>query len=316
MKKKMLAVMMTAVMAVGVLAGCGGNNSGDGADAGTDAETGAETDTSADENGTGTYVYEKTVLNADEVEIPAYSFGRGSLEKQMRALRVELTLAEDDTFTMDVHGWMQEDTEGSDIAVGEAFEYGNGMYAEYFSSASGTYEKDGDEVTVTVDEASYEIPDLGVSYLAQIFTKSNAAGGSYNPEGDVYYGEWTSADTPALLEQFPETVFTLDGDTIVTWEKAGRLTQAEGEKAGIVFYNDGTAYYEDTENGMSADMAWSFEGENVVLTYSGAEGEGSTATGNASTPLEITLRQYTDATSYTDFTQSIALTEENLSALQ
>lgn len=308
MKKKMLAVMMTAAMAVGVLAGCGGNDSGN--------ESGIGTDTAADENGTGTYVYEKTVLNADEVETPAYNFGNGSLASMMRALRVELTLAEDDTFTMDVHGWMQEDTEGSDIAVGEAFEYGNGMYAEYFSSASGTYEKNGDEVTVTVDEASYEIPDLGVSYLAQLFTNSNAGGGSYNPEGDVYYGEWTSKDTPELLEQFPETVFTLDGDTIVTWEKAGRLTQAEGENASIVFYKDGTAYYEDTENGMSADMTWSFEGENVVLTYSGAEGEGSTATGNASTPLEITLRQYTDATSYTDFAQSVTLTDENISALQ
>ena len=89
--------------------------------------------------GAGTYTYEKTVLNVDEMEIPAYSFGNGMLPSLTRALKVDVTLKDDGTYTMEVHGWMQEDTEGGTVPVGEAFPFGDGMYAEWFSTSEGTY---------------------------------------------------------------------------------------------------------------------------------------------------------------------------------
>ncbi len=314
MKKKMMAMLMTTVMAATMLAGCGGSGEAtEGQTGNTTEEVAAEEATEAAADAANTYVFERNVLNADEVELPPYIFTKFDT---VRAVRVELNLAQDNTFTMDVHGWMQEDTEGSDRAVGEAFEYGDGMYAEYFSSADGTYEKDGDTVVIHAEEASYEIPDLGVSYIAQTFASSNAAGGSFNPEGDVYYGTWTSTEVPEVLELFPDTVFSIEGDSIATWEKTGRLTAAENEKASIVFYNDGTAFYKDIENGLRKDMTWSVDGSDVTLTYTGAEGAGTIAVGNASAPVEITLRQYKDASNYDDFTQSIQLSEENISALQ
>lgn len=306
MKKKALALVMTVTMMAGGLVGCG---NGDKADLG-------KAESSDGEGNTGSYVYERTVLNQDEVEATSYNFGKGSISSKMRALRVELNLEDDSTFALDVHGWMQEDTEGSDHKIGDAFEYGEGMYAEYFANASGSYEQEGNQITISVTDATYEIPDLGVSYLAQMFTGNNAGGGSYNPEGDAYYGEWNSKDVPQVLEQFPDTVFTVDGDTIVTWEKTGRLTEVNGENANITFYDDGTGYYEDTENSMAADMTWKLEGENIVLTYSGVEGKESTTTGNVATPLKITLRQYTDSVSFNDYTQSIQLSSDNIAALQ
>lgn len=313
MKKKMMAMLMTTVMAAGMLAGCGGSGEATESQTGnTTEEVTSEAATEASADGDATYVFERNVTNYDEVELPPYIFTKFGKTVGVRAVRVELNLAQDNTFTMDVHGWNQEDTEGSDRAVGEAFEYGDGMYAEFFSSADGTYEKDGDIVIIHAKEATYEIPDLGVSYMAQLFAGGNAAGGSFNPEGDVYYGKWISAEVPEVLELFPETVFTLDGDSIVTWEKNGRLTAAENEKASIVFYNDGTAFYKDLENGQRKDMTWTVDGSDVTLTYC----DGTTAVGNASTPVEITLRQYKDATNYVDFTQSIQLSEENISALQ
>ena len=306
--KKVLMMVLAAAMAVGLLAGCGGNSGKDG-----EAKGGAQGEKKED----GLYVYEMNVENKDEVESPAYTFGgSGMFVKMMRALRVELKLADDNTFTMDVHGWMQEDTEGSDRAVGEAFEFGDGMYAEFFSGASGTYEKDGDVITITATKATQKIPDLGVSYIAQIFAGGNAGNGSYNPEGDPYYGEWSSEDVPDVLKQFPVTEFKVKGNEIVSWERGDILTTAKGEKAEIIFYADKTAYYRDTENGLDATVDWKLEGTDVVLMQDDAVSGEITYIGNESTPIEVTVRKYTDRENWNDFSQSVALTAENMSALQ
>lgn len=316
MSKRMIAMMMAGVMAAGIMTGCG-SSSGESGSAQTTAaqSTEAAADSVEEAVTAGTYVYERNVLNADTVVKNPYNFGAGNVAKRVRALRVELTLEDDSSFSMNVHGWMQEDTEGGEHAVGEAFVYGEGMYAEFMSGATGTYVQDGDMITITADKATYEVPDLGVSYLAQSFSNSNASGGSFAPEGENYYGAWTSDDNASILDLFPETVFTTDGDTILSWEKAGRLTEAVGENASLVFYQDGTAYYEDAASGLTTDPAWNVADGVVTLTYSGAEGE-TTVTGEAGTTVEITLRQYTDATNYTDYTQGVTLTEDNIAALQ
>lgn len=298
--KRVLAIMIAATMVM-VLPGCTGKEK---------EENLKEEAMQATE-----FVYERNVVNANEVAKTPYNFGTGNIAANARAVRVELTLEDDTHFSMNVHGWMQEDTEGSEHAVGEAFEYGEGMYAEFMSSAEGSYVQNGNEITVLTESATYEIPDLGVSYFAQIFAGSNASGGSFAPEGEDYFGKWSSEDNSAILDLFPETTFITDNNEIVSWERAGRLTEALGENSSMVFYKDGSAYYQDTENGLSSDMTWSVENDNVTIVYNGAEGE-ITVTGNTSEELAITLRQYKDATTFNDYTQNVTITDENISALR
>lgn len=214
MNKRMVAVMMAGVMAAGMLAGCGSSSAATGAAQSTEAAADAEAVEAT------TYTWLRDVTNADTVAEPPYNFAAGTLGTYIRALQVDLTLEDESNFSMTVHGWMQEDTEGSDHPVGEAFEYGEGMYAEFTSGATGTYVQDGDKITITPDAATYEVPDLGASYFAQIFAGSNEGGGSFAPEGENYFGSWTSDDNAAILDLFPETVFTVDGDSIVSWEAA------------------------------------------------------------------------------------------------
>lgn len=301
-KEKLAAVVLMGVLTAGALAGCKSDTSSS-----DEAESKAEAEV--------TYEYHYNVADTEAAEKVPYNFG-GEFGTNMRALDVSLDLDGEGNFTMDVHGYMVEDTEGSSTPVGEEFEFGNAMFAEFTSAGSGTYEENGDTVTVEFSEAAFEIPDLGASYLSQLFSSSNAKGGSYAPEGESYYGEWTSVEVPELLDQFPTTDFKLDGEEIITWERAGKLTAAEGEHASIQFYDDGTAYYEDTEGNVNQNMTWTAESGSVVLTYEDAVNGEITVTAKTGEEAEITVNVYSSATDGTAVTAKVQITEENITALQ
>ena len=307
--KRVTAVMMAAAMSAALIAGCGSSDSS------SDASSESTSEESAESTGVaaGTYTYRQTVANADEVEIPAYNFGGDNiLASYLNAVSVELTLSDDGTFTLESKGWMTEDSDGSGEEPA-ALEYGSATYGEYTTSASGTYETEGDTVTIYADEVTHSIPDMGISYMAQIFSAGNSVGGSYNADGEDYAGEWSSADIAEVLELVPDTVFTIDGDTIVTWEKAGKIISIETDAASLIFYEGGATVYQDVENNLSdTTMTWSCDGESVTITNS----YGEEFTGSVDAALEISLISYTDATTYNTYTQSLEITEDILAALQ
>ncbi|HIT90360.1 MAG TPA: hypothetical protein IAC41_08085 [Candidatus Merdenecus merdavium] len=308
-KAKVLAMALVSVLTLAIMVGCGNTSKETGS---KDGETVSEKETS------GKYTYNYNVATSgDEVQKVPYNFaGNGQLAGMMRALDTELKLDGDGNFTMTAHGYIVEDTEGSTTPVGKPFEFGNGMYAEFTSTGEGTYVEDGDTVTATFTKADFEIPDMGASYLAQLFSNSNARGGSYAPEGDSYYGKWSSEDVPEVLEQFPVTVFTLKEDKIVTWDKGGKLTEAKGEQAFIKFYNDGTAYYEDSEAAVSQDMNWEATADGVTLTYMDSVAGQIVATVAADEEVEISINIYSSATDSTTVSQKITVSTDNIAALQ
>ena len=299
--KRFMAAAMAAMMSVGLVAGC--SSSSDSSSDASDSSSGISA---------GTYSYRKTVINEDEVDTPAYNFaGDTLLSTYCNATSVELTLEDDGTFSMEYKAWMT----GSDDGTGEepeANEYGSSMYAEVTTTATGTYETDGDQVTITAEVVTTEIPDMGISYMAQLFTGGNAANGSFNDEGEDYYGEWSSEDIEEVLELVPDTIFTIDGDTIVTWERADTLTSVVTDVARVYFCSDGTVIYQDLENDLTESaMTWTCDGETFTVT----DASGNVYTGSADTALELSILSYTDSTSYNTYTQSIELSEENIAAL-
>ena len=296
---RLLATAMAAAMTIGLMTGCG-------------SSAGSSASDSSDGIAAGTYTYRQTLANADEVEIPPYNFGGDNiLSNYLNAYSVELTLEDDGTFTLESRGWMTEDLDASGEEPAE-YEYGTSLYGQYTTTATGTYESDGDQVTITAEVVTHTIPEMGSSYMAQIFTAGNSVGGSYNEEGEDYYGEWSSEDIEEVLELVPDTVFTIDGDTIVTWNKAGQLTSVETEAANIYFYDDGTVLYQDLVNGLGESMTWTSDGETVTVT----DTYGTEYVGSADTALEVSVISYSDATTYNTYTQTIELTQENIEALQ
>lgn len=295
--KKIVALLLVVVMAAMCLTACG--------------ETAL---------GAGTYSYAKGVLNASEVETPAYNFGNaaGMFGSMMRAHSVDLTLNDDGTYTMSVHAWMEEDTEGGSVPVGEAFPFGDGMYAEWFSTSEGTYTSTANTITIKAESATFKIPDLGMSYLAQLFGGGNAASGSYAPEGENFWGEWNSTDVPEVLNQFPETTFIIEEGKIVSWVKGGYIHEVASETAVLYFYSDGSVVLRDIANKATQELAWSVDGTTVTVEYSVTNfvqdeagnwapvTDSATFTGNADQALMITLNEITN---------EFALTADDVAAL-
>lgn len=309
MKNQLKAAAIGALLAASMLTGCGGAST---TPTSSDASSSGEV-ASAEVAGETTYSYNYNEGTNTDVELPTYLFGCfGTYSTMMRAYDVDLVLDGNGGCDLTLHGYMVENTEGGSVEVGEAFPFGDGMYGEFTATGSGTYEQDGDSVTVSFDEATYEIPDLGSAYLAQLFASSNAGGGSYAMEGDSYYGEWTSETNPEMLDYFPETTFTLDGETIVGWERADLLVKAEGANASIRFYGDGTAHYEDAENGLSQDLTWTLADGTVTLTMP----DGTSAVAAAGEDAEISVNSYTSATEFTTYSQTVSITEDVIAALQ
>lgn len=313
MMKKMAALGLAGVMVLGMTA-CGG--SADSGDADESSAEGTEAESEAG-IGAGTYTYEQTVLNADEMEAVPYNFGYGTLKGMTRSLKVELTLEEDETYSMSVRAWMQEDTEGSTKAVGDDFEFGETMYAEWLASSAGTYTVTEDQtIVITAEEGTYEVPDFGSSYMAQIFGGGNAASGSYNAEGENYYGEWTSADVPAILDQFPDTEFFVEGDVITGWVRSDYVAVGESADAVLYFYADGTATVRDTANKVDTNLTWSAETGSVVVSYTQTLSMEEMAAGATPEVSEFTVGEDGSVeVSFGEYSYSFTLTEEGIASL-
>ena len=236
-----LAVVLIGVLAMaGVLAGCG----------------------EKDENlGAGTYTYAYKAINGNTYERGAYNFSK-DITMQWRALDITLELKSDGTFSMDTNVYMVEDTPGSSLEVGEKFPFGDGMYQESFTSATGTWTSTQDTISIKADWAKYKLPDQGSSYF--VF---NPNGMGYNDMtvSDTYVGEWDSTAVPEVLTLVPDTTFFVDGKTIKGFVKSSYEHTVVSESAALYFYED-TVYVRDIANKEGASYSYSVANDELVLS--------------------------------------------------
>lgn len=252
--------------------------------------------------GAGTYSYNHTTVSEDGY---GYVYDFGASEGMTRALDVKLTLKDDNTFELNANGYMIEDTEGGTVAVGEKFPFGDVMYCEWFSKFTGTYTSTADTVTITANYGWYKLPDLGASYLSQMF--GNGSKYSKLTDGDYYYGEWDTTSTvdgvaEGILAQCPVTTFNIADGAISNWVESGfAVSVAETDGDGrIYFYTDDSSFcvFAGSE---CTKGTYAVSGGTVTLT----SGE-NTWTGSADKALAVTLGENS---------ASFTLTEDNITAL-
>lgn len=296
--KTAFAVAGVAVVmcSVGLFAACGGESD----DEDTDNTIGA-----------GTYTYNWTSLSSNTAETTPYTFNIESIDMS-RALDVTLTLSSDGTYELDINCYMIEDTEGGTVDVGEKFEYGDSMYYEWVGKSTGTYTSTETTVSITSTYEYYYLPNLGSSYLAQLF----ATGSVYSilDDQDDYYGKWdsnssNSAVCEKLKEQYRDTTFTISGSTITNWVESGYTQCLTSGSASLYLYASSSTY------ACYLDSAW-YTGSYTVsdgtltLTYSYYDSSYTvyteTWTGSASEALTVV---------FGDSSASFTLTDDILASL-
>lgn len=246
--KKCIALSTTAVAAIaisaGVLAGCGNQQ------------------TEGSKNiGAGTYTYAYRAIEGNTYEKGAYNFSK-DVKLSWRALDITLELKEDGTFSMSTDVYMVEDTPGSSIAVGEKFPYGDGMYQESFTDATGTWVSDETTVTITADWVKYKLPDQGSSYF--VFDPTTMG---YNDMSvsDSYVGEWDSTQVAAVKDLVPSTTFFVSGTTINGFVEAGFEYSVSSSSAGLYFYKD-SVYVRDISGKTGSSYDYEVKDGELVLS--------------------------------------------------
>ena len=252
--KKWVAVSAAAVAAItmsaGILAGCSNNNDDQNDDGTNNAG-----------NGTTTYTYAYKAIAGNTYEAAPYNFSK-DVTMAWRALDITLELKDDGTFSMSTNVYMVEDTEGSSIAVGEKFPFGDGMYQESFTEATGTWTQGEGTVTIKADWVKYKLPDQGSSYF--VFNPMNMG---YNDMtvSDTYVGEWDSTQVAAVKDLVPDTTFFVSGTTINGFVKAGYSHSVVTSAAALYFYED-SVYLRDISGKKGGSYSYSVSGNELTLS--------------------------------------------------
>lgn len=289
--KKLTALLLTGVLALGMTA-CGGtpeNNSS--ANAGTEAP---EENMSSKDAKTYTVTFNANEGNVENM--PEYQFLSGNMKGMLNndsRLHVDVTLNLDGNTTYELESDCYVIEGGKTAEVGD--ETGIGM--EFHTKATGTY-KTNDDGTVEIS-----IPD----HVAHVLTTDtyssqmkDAAGIRINGNKDD--GEWDSDDEPAILELIPETIFTLSEDgSIVSYsylhpenietgdegQKEGEDTQAEEPSLGsellaipsddtgttFTLTDNGTYEFVFPDYGISDIGSYVYDAESSTLTLTDANGK-------------------------------------------
>ena len=158
--------------------------------------------------------YNQTNGNTDADVMPSYQFLCCDLSGFARAdsrlyVDVTLDLAADGTYKLQSDSYVIES--GKRAVVGD--DTGLGLVLK--TVAEGTYVRD-DDGTVTTSVPTHAAFELQTdTYSAQM-----KAAAKMNVNGSDTDGVYDSAAEPAVLDFVPETKWTLDGSTIVSWKNA------------------------------------------------------------------------------------------------
>lgn len=280
--KKIIAMLLAGIMTVGLCA-CG-------TDAEKDKQTGA----------TYTITYNANEGNVEGM--PDYQFVGVDFSQLLTydsRANVELVLK------LDGNGNYELQSDFYVVESNQRQEVGSetGIGVTWRSDITGNYEENADG-TITISEGRT------VNFKVETDTYSSqmkdTSGFSIN--GSTEDGEWNSVDTPEILAYAPETVFTVDGNAIVSYynpnaveevpdtgmaeeddTKASEIVNtgevllevsSDDEGTSFTFYDDGTyAFYfaaydiKDAGTYIYADGVLSMTDKNGAETVSTVEGE-------------------------------------------
>lgn len=264
--KKITALLLAGAMALG-LAACGSTNGKESApDTSAKAGTTAESDDSA---GAETYTITYNMNDGNTVDMQNYQF----LGADFRGLinydsRINITL----TLELDGNGNYELSSDCFVIEAGKRQEVGgdSGLGQTWIMTAEGTYTDNGDGTITTSDATTAALTVATDTYSSQMkdSVKFSIAGSSED-------GESTSADTPELLSYVPETIFTVKGDAIVSYEnpnaaaaeeatETAEETEAVADAALVIPSDD-----QETEFKLYADGTYAFYFESYDITDEG-----------------------------------------------
>ena len=161
----------------------------------------------------GTYTTYYNQINA--TEMPDYQFVKSNNFFVAFDARVNcditLELYDDNTYVLTADHYVIENGERTPIPS----ETGCGMTVKTVAKGTYTQSEDGTQITISsATSATYTVECD--EYSAQMV----AMGFSFN-EGTTpaeLDGEWTEATEPEVLDMIPATIFTVNGDSITTWE--------------------------------------------------------------------------------------------------
>ena len=166
--------------------------------------------------------------------------------------------------------------------------------------ATGTYTDNGDG-TITTSAAEHAV----FTMQTDTYSQQMKGAAQMNVGGNDADGVYDSNDEPAVLDFVPETVWTLDGSAIVTYEAEGEeeeptepsepaeaqslIVTSDDGGTTLTFNPDGTYAFDFEAYGIHEEGTWTYEGG--VLTVTNGNGDAATADGD---PMHL---HYVSATS-------------------
>ncbi len=245
-------------------------------------------------SGGGTYTVSFNQAAGNAETVPDYQFLCGNFGGILRA---DSRMYVDVTLTLDGSGNYTLFSDGYVIEAGKRAEIGDdtGLGMVLTMNAEGTYVTNEDG-TVTTSVPTHAVLEMATdTYSAQMKESVGMAVGEHTEDG-VY----DSADEPAVLDLVPETVWTLESGSIVTWGRAGETGGAESADDGdagnngtatggltiisddgattMTFYADGTYLFAFESYGIEDAGTYTYEGG--VLTLTDANGAQTAAEGD------------------------------------
>lgn len=282
--KKITELLLAGIMAVGLCA-CGGN-----------ADSADQTGEAVVEKGGDAATYTIT-YNANEGNVegmPDYQFlgaDMSAIAANDSRLNIEITLQ------LDGNGNYELKSDCYVIEADERQEVGSetGIGQNWFSDVTGTYEKNEDG-TITISAGQTMTLKVETdTYSSQI---KDAVGFSIN--GSSEDGEWNSEDTPEILAYVPETVFTVEGDTIVSYCDSDATEETSGTEEA---------------DSSTAEVAENTEGQNAgaVLLEVSSDDEGTVFTfyDNGNYTFYFAAYDITDEGRYTYADGVLTITDKN-----
>ncbi|MBQ1491596.1 MAG: hypothetical protein IIZ39_06520, partial [Blautia sp.] len=172
----------------------------------------------------GVFTVSYNVNNQNTETMPAYQFLCSDFSGMVKAdsrFFVDLTL------TLDGKGAYEIFTDSYVIESGKRCEVGDdtGLGLVLTMKAEGTYEENEDGLVVTSPATHGAFEMQTDTYSSQM-----KAAAQMNVDGNEEDGVYDSAESPAVLDFVPETLWTLENSAIVTYEKVGAEEEETAEE--------------------------------------------------------------------------------------
>lgn len=178
----------------------------------TDQESTAGSSSKAEESGgTKTYKVSYNTNNGNVEDMPQYQFLSGNMKGMVKN---DSRVFVDITLELDGAEAYKLESDCYIIEAGKRAEAGDetGIGLTLTTEAEGSYEDNGDG-TVTISVPSHAVHELASdTYSSQMKDAAgiHVAGGSED-------GKWDSGQEASILDFVPETIFTLEDESIVTY---------------------------------------------------------------------------------------------------